>query len=259
MAIDPWSVNAGNRRLPFGRRLVEQEQRRAIAAHERRHYPRLGAVIVVTPSDAQALQRIAPGARIEVIANGVTAGAEPAPIGGRPVIGFHGVFDSQANVDAARSLVEDVLPRVRRRVPDAQALVVGRRPPQSVTSLAGNGVQILADVPEIRTELERMTVHVDWMSSGAGLKNKVLEAMAAGRPVVASELGAQGVGEGPGLVVATDVDAAAAAVVAWLSDLPAAVAQGAAGRARVLADFSWPTSAGRLEALWSDVAQGSRR
>jgi polysaccharide biosynthesis protein PslH len=259
MAIDPWSTNAGNRRLPAARRVLEPEQRHLIAAHERRHYPHLGVVVVVGPRDATMVREIAPGARVEVVANGVAAGPAPRPLDGAPVLGFHGVFDSQANVDAARNLVERVLPQVRRSVPAAQVRLVGRRPPREVSDLAADGVRVVADVTDMRVELEAMAVHVDWMTSGTGIKNKVLEAMAAARPVVASRLGAEGVGEGAGLIVADDVAAAADAVVALLSDPAAAEASGQAGRARVLADFSWVTSAGRLEALWFDLATDRRR
>jgi glycosyltransferase involved in cell wall biosynthesis len=254
VAIDPWSANSANRRLSGVRRLAAPEQRRLIAAHERRHYPQLGAVVVVAPRDADLLREIAPTARIEVVPNGVDAGSPPGPRGDRPLLGFHGVFDSQANVDAARNLVERVLPVVRRRIPAAEALLVGRRPPREVYALAGPGVQIIADADDIRAELSKLAVHVDWMTSGAGIKNKVLEAMAAACPVVASALGAEGVGEGPGLIVAADLEEAAEVIVGLLSDLPAAAETGRAGRDRVIADFSWETNVDRIETLWADLA-----
>jgi glycosyltransferase involved in cell wall biosynthesis len=255
VAIDPWSANASNRRRSMPRRVAELEQARLIAAHERRHYPHLGAVVVVTPYDAQTVSEAAPTARVEVVPNGVDAGAEPQPLGDRPVLGFHGVFDSQANVDAARELVERILPAVRRRIPTAEVLLVGRRPPREVYALAGHGVQVVADADDIRPELAKMAVHVDWMISGAGIKNKVLEAMAAARPVVASTRGAEGVGEGPGLIVADDIAQAAEVVVGLLSDLPAAAETGRAGRERVIADFSWDINAARIEALWAELAR----
>jgi glycosyltransferase involved in cell wall biosynthesis len=254
MAIDPWSVNAGNRRLSLARRIAEPEQGVLIRDHERRHYPDLGAVVVVTERDAAALRTAAPGARIEVVPNGVVPGPEPPPLASRPVLGFHGVFDSQANVDAARNLVEQVLPRVRRTVPATQVMLVGRRPPRAVRSLAGQGVHLIADAPDLQRELSKMTVHVDWMTSGTGIKNKVLEAMAAARPVVTSPAGAEGIGEGPGLLVAESIEQAAEMTVGLLRNPPAAAETGRAGRARVVADFSWEANAARIEALWSELA-----
>jgi glycosyltransferase involved in cell wall biosynthesis len=255
VALDSWSMNVGNRRRSRLRAVGEAGQHRLVAGHERRHYPGVGAVVVVAERDAESVREVAPDARIEVIPNGVEVRDQPAPPVDRPVLGFHGVFDSQANVDAARNLVRDVLPIVRRTVPQAQVLIVGRRPPREVRSLAGQGIEVRSDVADIGAELSRMAVHVDWMTSGSGIKNKVLEAMAAARPVVASALGAQGIGEGPGLLVADTSTAAAELVVGLLNDPPAAQETGRAGRQRVSADFSWETNASRVEALWTELSQ----
>jgi glycosyltransferase involved in cell wall biosynthesis len=254
VAIDPWTANVGNRRRSGPRRIAELEQRRRIEAHERRHYPHLGAVVVVTDRDAATVRDLAPTARVEVVPNGVEPGPDPVALPLRPVLGFHGVFDSQANVDAAKSLVRDVLPRVRRSVPTAEALLVGRRPPRDVLALEGGGVRVLPDVPDLRAAIDDMTVHVDWMTSGAGIKNKILEAMAAGRPVVSTPLGAEGIGEGPGLLVADELDEAAATVSDLLRNPAAATETGQAGRSRILADFSWTNNAEAIEALWAAVS-----
>jgi glycosyltransferase involved in cell wall biosynthesis len=255
VALDSWSANDRNRRTSRLRGVGDVGQHRLVVRHERRHYPRLGAVVVVAERDATVVRELAPDARVEVIANGVVVPGETVLATERLVLGFHGVFDSQANVDAARNLVREVLPIVRRRVPAAQVLIAGRRPPREVRSLAGPGVEVVADAPDIGTELARMAVHVDWMTSGTGIKNKVLEAMAAGRPVVASPLGAEGIGEGPGLLVADSVAAAAETVVGLLNDPAAARETGRAGRERVIADFSWETNAARVEALWAELSR----
>jgi glycosyltransferase involved in cell wall biosynthesis len=175
------------------------------------------------------------------------------------VLGFHGVFDSQANVDAARHLVGDIWPLVRQRVPDARVLLVGRRPSRSVRRLLTAGVELRPDVEDLRSELDRMSVHVDWMTSGAGIKNKVLEAMAAARPVVASAAGAAGIGPGPGLLVSPDVAQAANAAVDLLTNPVRMRDLGAAGRERVIRDFSWEASAAALEAVWERAVTGRLR
>jgi glycosyltransferase involved in cell wall biosynthesis len=260
MAIDPWAGNVTNRRRHPLRRLIDRPERRWIERHEAKHYPELATVAVVTARDAEVVRAIAPEAEVEVVPNGVEPGAQPTPVAsGPPVLGFHGVFDSQANVDAARVLVTEILPRVREQVPDTGVRLVGRRPPPEVRGLAGDHVELLVDAPDLRAVLEPVTVHVDWMTSGAGIKNKVLEAMAAARPVVSSPLGAEGIGAGPGLVVATDVDAAAAEIAALLTDRAAARAAGKAGRERVLRDFSWERSAAGIEQLWERAQTAKRR
>jgi glycosyltransferase involved in cell wall biosynthesis len=256
VAIDPWTANLANRRVtglraPFDRRQLER-----VAAHELRHYPASRIVVVVTEQDAEVVRRAAPQATVEVVPNGVDPGPEPPPVtAAPPVLGFHGVFDSRANVDAATHLVRDIWPRVREEVPAATVLLVGRRPNREVRRLAGDGVELRADVTDIRQELLRMSVHVDWMTSGAGIKNKVLEAMAAGRPVVASEAGARGIGSGQGLLMAADTKIAAARIVRLLRNQADLAAAGATARARVVNDFSWAGNAAQIEALWRRVAR----
>ena len=252
-AIDPWAGNLANRQLTGARRLAEAGQRRLAARHERRWYPRSRAVALVAEPDAQLLGGQIPGARFVVVPNGVVAGEPPAPLPEEPVLGFHGAFEAQANVDAARVLVERVWPRVRASVPEARVLLVGRSPGPEVQALVQPGVELVADAPSVRAELDRMAVHVDWMTSGMGLKNKVLEAMAAGRPVVANSKGANGIGAGPGLVVAASEDEAAQQTVALLSDRSLLAQQGAAARSRVAEHFSWRARAEALARAWADA------
>jgi glycosyltransferase involved in cell wall biosynthesis len=261
VAVDPWSVNVGNRRRSVPRHLLELEQRPAIRRHEAGHYPRLDAVVVVAEPDVAPIARLAPAARVVVVPNGVVAGPDPAPLPDQPVIGFHGAYESRANVDAAIALVRQILPGVRRQLPTTRAVLIGRQPPRELRALAADGaVEVRPDVDDVRAELDAMSVHVDWMTSGTGLKNKVLEAMAAGRPVVASRLGAAGIGAGPGVVVADDVETAVGEIVRLLRDRKLAAATGAAGRRRVVADFGWPANAERIEALWRQaVAAKGRR
>jgi glycosyltransferase involved in cell wall biosynthesis len=258
VAIDPWAANYANRRVSGLRGPFERGEFERIASHERQHYPAARAVVLVTEEDAEVVRRAAPGTSLEVIPNGVEPGPEPTPVSTStaPVLGFHGVFDSVANVDAATYLVRDIWPRVRAEIPAATVLLAGRRPTREVRRLGGDGVQIRADVPDMRSVLSEMTVHVDWMRSGAGIKNKVLEAMAAGRPVVASEAGARGIGSGSGLLIAATPEIAAARIVRLLRSPEQLREMGTTARARVVAEFSWPANASRIEQLWSRVTTG---
>jgi glycosyltransferase involved in cell wall biosynthesis len=256
VAVDSWSVNAGNRRRGRMQRLGERRQSARITTHERRHYPHLGAVVTVAEPDADAVRRVAPTARVIVVPNGVEAGEPSAARSPAPVLGFHGSYDSQANVEAAVGLVTEILPRVRDRVPGASVLLVGRHPPGEVRRLAGPSVVVRGDVDDVRPELSGMAVHVDWMTSGSGIKNKVLEAMAAGLPVVGSAAAAAGIGAGPGLTVAADPAGVADAVVRLLADPATRLAAGAVGRERVVSGFGWERNVAAIEALWSELATG---
>jgi glycosyltransferase involved in cell wall biosynthesis len=256
VAIDPWAANLANRRVTGLRAPLDRRQLERVVDHERRHYPASRAVVVVTEEDAEVIRHSVPRAKVTVVPNGVEPGPEPTPVSATPpVLGFHGVFDSRANVDAATHLVQDIWPRVRDEIPATTVLLVGRRPNREVRRLVTDGVELRADVADIRHELSRMSVHVDWMTSGAGIKNKVLEAMAAGRPVVASEAGARGIGSGHGLLMAADTKIAAERIVRLLRN-PAGLAEaGATARARVVNDFGWSVNAQRIEAVWAAVAR----
>ena len=254
MAVDAWHRNAANRKLPSWRRVTDVGELRRIASHERRHYPHNGAVVVVAPDDAAEIDAVAPGTRVEVVPNGVDTDVPVTPVPDAPVLGFHGSFDARHNIDAARMLVTDVLPRVRASIPDARVLLVGRAPGPEIRRLAGPAVELRADVPDARAEIADAAIYVAPLVSGWGIKNKVLEAMAAARPVVTTSRGAAGIGAGPGVVVADESEALAAAVVDLLHTPDRLTEIGLAGRERVTTDFTWAASAARIEAVWQDVA-----
>lgn len=115
------------------------------------------------------------------------------------------------------------------------------------------GVELRADVGDARAELRDIAVYVAPLVSGTGVKNKVLEAMAAGRPVVTTPKGAAGIGAGGGVTVADDVVGVADEVVALLGDPTRIVADGIEARRRVVAEFTWEQSARRIERLWHEV------
>jgi glycosyltransferase involved in cell wall biosynthesis len=250
-AVDAWHRNAGNRRLGMWHRVAGTGELSTIRRHEARHYPHLSAVVVVAPADATAINALAPDAHVVVIPNGVAAGAEPAPPPAEPVVGFHGAFEAQHNVDAARMLAREVLPLIHAARPDARLLLAGRDPGPEVQSLAGSDVEVVANPAQMRPVLDRIAVYCAPITSGAGLKNKVLEALAAGRPVVTTPEGADGIGAGPGITIAPDPAGLAAAVTDLLADRARATAEGSAGRNRVVADFSWRGNAVALEQLWA--------
>lgn len=253
MAVDPWGRNHANRDVGGLRRLLERGEPARVAAHESRWYPACEAVVVVTPQDAAHLREVAPGSRLVAVPNGVEPGPPTVPPPADPVLGFHGAFEARANEDAALVLVERVLPLVREAVPDVRVRLIGRDPSPRLRALASPCVEVTGRVADVRAELDAVAVYVAPMVSGTGIKNKVLEAMAAGRPVVATELAVRGIGGDEGIVVADDPAGMAAAAVALLDDPVQAAAVAAAGRARVESRFTWEASAGAVEQLWEQA------
>jgi len=260
VAVDSWELGVSNRRVSRVHRILDAGQRRKVVGHEKRHYPRLGAVVVVTQADAEQVRRRT-GARAVVLSNGVDGGADPSPVAWderpAPVVAFHGVFTTEANVDALQHLVRAVLPSLRAARPDLRVLVIGRGsdridlPPSPALERTG-------EVDDIRSHLERAAVYVAPIVSGTGLKNKVLEAMAAGLPVVGTPLALEGIGPGPGTLQTPDTDAMVAAVLSLLDEPGASRREGMAGRRRILSEFSWERNVEQLAALWAEVAAARR-
>lgn len=245
-AIDCWSTGLREHQaLPAWRRALEAPEPRLVRRHEARHYPRLAAVVVVTEREAEAVRAVAPGANVVVVTNGVELGPPPPPADD-PVLGFHGNLASVANADAARVLVDDVVPLVSREVAGARARVIGPHPP------AGLGAAAVGEVEDVRAALAGVAVYVAPLRRGSGIRNKVLEAMAAGRPVVATPNALEGIGAGPGVRVGTTAAELAAHAVALLRDRAARHREGAAARARV-EGRTWAAAADALERVWIEA------
>jgi len=202
---------------------------------------------------------------VRVVPNGVDLAAFAYVEDGRPAarLVFAGNLGYFPNVDAATFLVRDVLPRVRAAVPGAELRLVGARPTRRVRALAGAaGVSLAAAVPAMAPELTRATIAVVPLRAGSGLQNKVLEAMAAGTPVVATPRAVAGLALGAGeeVLVADDAAGLAAAAVALLRDPARARAQARAARALVERRYRWEDSAAGVEAAWrAAVEVASRR
>lgn len=156
------------------------------------------ACIAVSGEDAKLLREIAPGVTVLVVANGIdvpsyrTEASPTVP----PTIFFAGKLDYRPNVDACEWLVDSILPIVHASVPDARVVLAGRDPSPSVRALEAPDIEVtgyLSDA-EMRARLADATVAVVPIRMGSGTRFKVLEAMAAGVPVVATPFGAAGSG-----------------------------------------------------------------
>ncbi len=252
-AVDPWSANLSNRTRPSSARAFDLGQARRVASHEAKHYPHLAAVVLRSAEDAELLQRQVPAAVVRVVPNGVDLPAA-GEVTDEPVLAFLGAYDAASNVSAARTLVADVLPLVRAHVPGARVLLIGRHPTRALRAL---DAEVTGGVPDVATALRRASVLVTPMFSGHGVKNKVLDAMAAGLPVVTSPLAVQGIGASSGVLVGEGPASLADLVVGLLQDPARRRALGQANRERAGAELSWARSAARLEQVWESCASTS--
>ncbi len=173
-----------------------------------------------------------------------------------PLIVFTGQMDYRPNIEAVTWFARDILPRIRTRHPTARFAIVGRAPTPAVQALAGDAVTVTGAVDDVRGWLAAADVCVAPLKLARGIQNKVLEAMAMARPVVASAAAAEGIDHAGTIRVAADAQDFAAQVLALL-DAPADAAElGRAARAQVLRRYGWDARLAPLDALFG--VDGSR-
>jgi glycosyltransferase involved in cell wall biosynthesis len=165
----------------------------------------------------------------------------PLPPSPDPVIVFVALLGWRPNVDAAVWLAERVWPLVRRRRSDARLFLVGRSPAPQVQRLASPDITVTGTVPDVRPYLAQAQVAVAPLLSGGGTRLKVLEALDAGRPVVATQIGVEGLEDliGHGVVVADTPERMSAVIGDLLDDPDRARALGAQGRRAVADRYAW--------------------
>lgn len=204
-------------------------------------------------SEAEAAlfrQRTGLGAdRVVALENGIDLDSynpalprSPEPARQKPLIVFTGQMDYAPNVEAVRIFATEVMPLIRARNSSATFAIVGRAPTAEVQSLAMlPGVIVTGGVPDTRDWLAAGDVVVAPLRLARGIQNKVLEAMAMARPVVASPAAAEGIDavNGRDFVVADGVAAEAEAVLALLANPDQADALGKAARARMIDRYGW--------------------
>jgi glycosyltransferase involved in cell wall biosynthesis len=156
--------------------------------------------VVISEQDRRHLEVPDPG-RVRVVPNGVDMeffSPSGAPADDPVDVAFVGNMGYPPNVRAARFLAGEVMPRIRRQRPGSTLLLAGARPSRGVRSLAGPHVEVSGWLADIRSAYRRARVMVAPLFIGAGLQNKILEAMSTGVPVVTTELVNNAIGAVPG-------------------------------------------------------------
>lgn len=225
--------------------------------YEKNLLARADANIYASEIDAAVYHRLFPGRRVTAIANGVDAAyfspmrqpSEPA------TVLFEGNMMFGPNVDAAVRLAEEVMPALRKLIPDARAVIVGRDPSPEVMALQSNFVEVTGTVADVRPYLGKATVFACPMKLGSGIKNKILQAWAMARPVVATpaSLGGLSAQHGVNILIADSMDDFVRSVAAVITIPKLAKELGDAGRATVEAGGTWEERATELEVLLAEA------
>ena len=246
-----WAAYAPRHRWPLSWLYRREAQcllacERDVAAQARRSF-------FATEKEAALFRELAPecAQRVEAMNNGVdTAYYSPSPAlacpfapGETPLV-FTGAMDYWPNIDAVGWFATEVLPRLRAARPQLRFHIVGRAPTAAVRALAANpqaGVVVTGTVPDVRPYLQHAAVVVAPLRLARGVQNKILEAMAMGRPVVAAASCVEALTAEPGrdILAAGTADDYVHGIEQLLQAPDRAAAMGSAGRQRVTRDYAW--------------------
>ena len=244
-----WTEYAKSHAWPMS--WVYGREGRTLLAYEQEVAAQARCSFFVTANETALFRKLSPGlnATLDVLGNGVDAERfSPDPARATPfaadelALVFTGAMDYWPNVDAVCWFADAALPQLQARFPNLRFYIVGRSPTPEVQALAARpGITVTGTVPDVRPYLQHAAVAVAPLRVARGIQNKVLEAMAMGRPVVVARNCAEVIDarDGEELLTAQAAEDYVAQVSGLLLDASRAERIGTAGRACVQARYSW--------------------
>ena len=223
---------------------------------------RVQAITLVSHAEAQIYRGFCPNDRTHAITNGVDLEYfQPSGTECRPErCVFVGALDYRPNIDGICWFCKEVWPQIRSARPQATLAIVGRNPDPAVRRLASlPGVEVFGSVPDVRPHLAEATLAVVPLQIARGVQNKVLEAMAMGKPVIASPGAAEGLGvvDGEELLIAIDPKHWTASVCRLLADAALRRRIAEVGRQFVEQQHDWEHSLSGFSGLFDLPATAS--
>lgn len=259
---EKWRAYADALRGP--KRWIYRREWRKVAALERRIAREAELASFVSDAEAALFRTLVPDSRAEIL--GVSNGVDHRyfdPDGDYPAVYdtavpnyvFTGTMDYPPNADAVAWFANDILPVIRRTLPQAQFHIVGHSPNDAVQRLGRiDGVHVTGRVPDVRPFVAHATASVAPMRIARGIQNKVLEAMSLARPVVVTSGALEGIEAEPGkdVLLADDTGGFADACIR-LADKPLGHTIGRAARDCVLRRYDWSIRLSRYDAMLRPV------
>jgi sugar transferase (PEP-CTERM/EpsH1 system associated) len=244
------------------RRAYAGKTARLMSEFEKRALREFDAHVTVSHRDAERLRHLNPDARIFVIENGVDtnfysaleSGARDESLPRRIV--FVGSMDYHANIDGAVNFARQVWPRVREQQPELTFTIVGKDPADEVRELAQlPGIEVTGTVDDVRPFYREAIAAVVPLNVGGGSRLKILEAMAAGIPVVSTSLGAEGleVRHDENILIADTNDQLAEAIINLAENEERRNQLSAAGRALVSSRYDWSSLGAALTRAYEEL------
>lgn len=257
---DKWMQYATSSSWPMN--WIYRRESKLLLGYEKQVAKDFDSATFVSEPEADLFNRLAPeaAAKVTYFNNGVDGDyftpqylySNPYSAGSRTLV-FTGAMDYRANADAVDWFARCIFPAIRAHSPEAEFYIVGARPSDTVMALADlPGVRVTGTVPDIRPYLAHASLVVVPLRIARGIQNKVLEAMAMAKIVVASPQAVEGIRARTEeeLVIAHDESDFARRIIRFLQG-ESDNAIGRAARARVLEDYSWKKGLGRIDTLLS--------
>jgi glycosyltransferase involved in cell wall biosynthesis len=246
-----------------GRRLYAGANWRKLRREELGTYRRADGVYLCSTADEQRLLSEAPGLRTAVVPNAADVEhyqprpADPPP-DGRTIVYF-GLLSTVPNIDAVTHFVQDIWPRIAAGRPDARLKIIGGRPPPSLLALAGRGIEFTGFVPDLRPHLASAAAVVVPLRLGGGTRLKIVEAMAMGKAIVSTTLGAEGIEavKGRDILIEDKPEDFADAVIRLLAEPELAARIGRSARRLAVERYSWSEAARALEDFYHSILEAA--
>ena len=235
-------------------------QYKKLYAFEKKMCSMFDVCITVSEDDSKRLKEISPGANLIEIPNGVdTKYFQPGlgEIEPHSMIWVGGMHDLY-NREAVEFFCHKIFPQIHDKIEDVKFVAIGASPPRSLIDLAAQNenVKILGYVDDIRPYLDAASVFVAPIKSGGGTKFKVLNALAMGKAVVTTTVGAEGINvrDGENVMIADDATVFAQKTIALLSDSHFSISLGKEGRKLIIKEYDLTAIGKRQNDLYELIA-----
>jgi glycosyltransferase involved in cell wall biosynthesis len=247
--------------IPIFSHLVQYLDKIAWMRFERDVIRQIQAVVVFTDRDRKALERYGLQTPIWKIPIGTPPPVEPLDALGKSPLSllFVGNFIHLPNIDAARRLTNKIYPSLRRHYPELDLYIVGDQPPAELKQIADEHIVVTGRVPDITPYLDRAALFVAPIHLGSGMRVKVLEALAAGKAIVASPLAAEGldVKDGDQISLAENDQEMVNRIDQLLSNPEQRMGLAVRAREWACANLGWEKSIITYEALYRTLLLGA--
>jgi polysaccharide biosynthesis protein PslH len=243
------------------RRAYSAIEWRKVRKEERYAWTHLDGCTVTSVRDQEMLLADEPSAHTAVVPNGVDVDffrpGSPNAAHGPPTLLFFGAIDYFPNTDAMNFFLHDVFPQLVARYPGLRLSIVGRKPPEAILAQRSGNVEVTGVVDDLRPWLARADVVIVPLRIGGGTRLKILEAMAAGKAVVSTTLGAEGLAVVPerDLLIGDDASGLVKQISRLLDDRELGRRLGAAARELVVARYSWKGAVETLSGFYAELLE----